>query len=320
MKEYGGYLPLELSCGKEYYVSNSKYEVMSLNTGRAAFYCALKNSGFKKVYMPYYNCKMCVEPVEALGLKYEYYFLNNDLTPKNITLKKDEILLWINYFGNSSVLAIEEIINKYPNLIIDNCQAFFTPPMPQVYNVYSCRKFFGVSDGAYLIKNKLQPIQLDTYLSYDKANYLLKSIECGTNEAYKESLDNEEALGHKICGMSELSRRILASIDYEEVKKRRKQNVKTLHGLLKDLNEFSVNIESDSLICYPFLFPSDKLREKLISNKIYIPRWWSHVQKLSQQSPLESYFSNYMFPLPIDQRYNTLDMEYIGKYIRGVLS
>ena len=42
------------------------------------------------------------------------------------------------------------------SLIIDNTQAFYEPPRKGAYNVYSCRKFFGVSDGAYLIKEGIQ--------------------------------------------------------------------------------------------------------------------------------------------------------------------
>ena len=66
----------------------------------------------------------------------------------------DEFILWTNYYGNARDNEIKNVSEKYPNLIIDNCHAFFSKPIEGKFNCYSTRKFFGVSDGGYLVKLK----------------------------------------------------------------------------------------------------------------------------------------------------------------------
>jgi len=322
MKEYGGYLPLELPKGAEYYMNNSRYQVRSLNSGRAAIYSAIMDSGIRKIYMPYYNCKMSIEPVKATGIAYEYYFLDDKLLPKGIKPKENEMVLWINYFGNKSEADIQAVVGRYTNLIIDNCHAFFSEPVPEVYNIYSCRKFFGVSDGAYLIKDKFCRMDFESLeqdISYSRASFLMKSIECGTNEAYQENLDNEAKIGKRYCKMSRLSQRILSAIDYSEIQKIRKSNFLYMHEKLKGWNQLSVDPNLGTQIYYPFLFKSESLRKQLISNRIYTPTWWRHVPEQSGYAEIETYLSRYTYFLPIDQRYDIEDMEYIVSEIKKAI-
>ncbi len=320
MKEYGGYLPLELPQGNEYYRSNDKYEVLSVNCGRTAFYCALLDAKPSKIYLPHFNCKMSLDPITDLGIDYEFYFLDDDLTPKDLMVKDNEMVLWINYYGNASLTQIKKVAENYPDLIIDNCHAFFNEPIPGVYNVYSCRKFFGVNDGAYLIKDKLSSIGLEPSYSYESSLHLLKSIDVGTNAAYVENLENERRLEHDYHLMSKLTHRILQSVDYEKVREIRLRNFNIMHSILGELNDFSINFETKPIMCYPFLFRSDNLRKTLIENKIYVPAWWAHVPIQCNHAKLESKLSQYLYALPIDQRYNDKDITYIGNLIRKFIT
>lgn len=322
MKEYGGYFPLELPKRSEYYTSNDRYEVQALNSGRAAIYSAILDSGVKKIYLPYYNCQMSTEPVEAAGVTYDYYFLDDKLLPKGVQLKGGEMLLWINYFGNKSKTEIQDLAERYEHLIIDNCHAFYTEPVPKAYNIYSCRKFFGVSDGAYLIKDKFSNIgsaSAERDVSYSRAFFLMKSIECGTNASYGDSLENEGAIGKRYCRMSLLSRRILSSIDYPEIQEIRKRNLRYVNEQLKEINQLQVDHELGTQIHYPLLFKSKTLREQLISHKIYTPTWWRHVPEQCGFAEIETYLSQYTCFLPIDQRYDIADMDYIVSVVKKVV-
>lgn len=40
-------------------------------------------------------------------------------------------------------------------IILDNTQSFFQKPISGIDTIYSCRKYFGVPDGAYLSTNIL---------------------------------------------------------------------------------------------------------------------------------------------------------------------
>lgn len=312
---------MELPQGNgEYYRSCDDYEVLTANCGRTAFYCALADAKPSKIYLPHFNCRMSLDPIVDMGIDYEFYYLNDDLTPKDINPGNNEMVMWINYYGNASQKQIQEVVDKYPNLLIDNCHAFYNQPIPGVYNAYSCRKFFGVNDGAYLIKDKLSPIELDNGSSYEYTGHLLKSIDMSTNDAYQDNLQNEHRLKHNYCAMSKLTHKVLSSIDYDKILAIRRRNFDVLHSILCDLNDFSVNVDSKPHMHYPFLKDSDVLRRKLIEHKIYVPTWWGHVPEQTNNAELETRLSKYVFVLPIDQRYSEEDMIYIGNFVKKELS
>ena len=54
-KEYGGYLPLELSKGRPYYTGE---DVIALNAGRYAITYAIEDAGWKKIYLPVQQLKI----------------------------------------------------------------------------------------------------------------------------------------------------------------------------------------------------------------------------------------------------------------------
>lgn len=318
-KEWGGYLPIELPKRSEYFLNVKEEDIVRLDCGRSTFWYALNDCKPQKLYVPYLNCINSTDPADDLGVPYEFYRLSNDLLPIDIDPSQDEAVLWVNYYGNSSPLKVENLIKRYKNtnLIIDNCQAFFTKIFPQVYNCYSTRKFFGVCDGAYLIKDGISKIDLPKSESSDAMLFLLKTLERGTNACYRENLQNENRLGKQPYLMSALTRRILSSIDYGEIKRIRNENFNRLHERLCSYNQFNVDISSATHMYYPFLTDRIMLREKLIEKKIYTPTWWRHVPELldNDEHIIEVKLAKYMLMLPIDQRYDTSDMEELADIV-----
>ena len=53
------------------------------------------------------------------------------------------------------------------------------------------------------------------------------------------------------------------------------------------------------------------LRKKLINSKIYIPTLWPDVLELCEKDSIEYNYAQNILPIPIDQRYNDKDMDYI---------
>lgn len=318
MKEYGGYLPLELPLKSEYFSDVSENDIVRLDCGRSAIWYAINDIKPSKIYVPYFNCKSITDHIDRLGIRYEFYYVNEDLLPVNIHPRADEAVIWINYYGNAKPYHID-IISKWckiTNLIIDNCHAFFCPPVEDAYNCYSTRKFFGVSDGAYLIKNNIKKIALDDSTSSENMYFLMACLEYGTNVLYAKNIDNENRLGRKVYQMSKLTRRILQSIDYDSIKQQRRDNFIILHSLLKDINEFCVNLDSTTHMCYPLLIMVDGLRDNLIKQRIYVPTLWRHVPEYFRENKLETKLSQYMLILPIDQRYKSDDMHAIATIVR----
>ena len=310
-KEYGGYLPLELPKDRgHYYTSKTSESVLKLNSGRTAFYCAALDSGMERIHLPYFTCKETRLPFDDLGIEVVEYFIDENFMPKLTEYSEKDYVLWTNYYGNSSQEIIDAVIRIYPNLIIDNCNAFFSQPMEGAYNCYSARKFFGVNDGAYLIKSSLSSfdkLQIDQSTSH--ARHLIDQIESGTNSGYIFSLNNEERLLGNYKKMSRFTEKILGTLNYEDIKIRRRENFLAYQETLQLLNSFPIDLTSETHFYYPFLFEQENLRDELIKKKVYNPQWWKHVIDKLPETSFESRLAKFTILLPLDQRYESQDIQ-----------
>lgn len=210
----------------------------------------------------------------------------------------------------------------FQNLIIDNTQGFFCDPIKGAYNVYSCRKFFGVSDGAYLIKDGIGNYSFKRDKSSYRASFLLTAIETGSNISYKSFISSEEELSSsEILEMSSLTRSILGSIDYQTIKDRRVKNFKYLSNKLDKYNDIKPTLKDDTVpMVYPFVYKDGKLRQYLLNNKIYISQWWKYCINNKYSTEVEKIFSKFLLPLPIDQRYDTNVMDIVAALIDNYIS
>ena len=68
----------------------------------------------------------------------------------------------------------------------------------------------------------------------------------------------------------------------------------------------------DGAFMYPYYVENGfKLRKKLQAEKIFIPTLWPAVFNICTEDELEYDMAQNILPLPVDQRYNVDDMEYI---------
>jgi hypothetical protein len=313
MKEIGGYFELELASKEEYHTS-----AINLNSGRNAFKYILKAQNIKKIYIPNFICNSIIEPLIELFVSYEFYNIDSNFEIiQEIELLKDERILYVNYFGLKSKY-VKRLADKYQNnLILDNTQDFFEIPLKNIDAIYSPRKFFGVSDGGYLYTNHLLEELLPFDESYIHSAQLLGRTDKDASLFYNEYKKAEQRLiNQPIKKMSTLTNKILSSFDYESIKQKRKENFEYLHNELKEINLLeNIDIKSTPFI-YPFITNDVQLREKLIKNKIYIAKYWSEVLDRDSISNVEIDFVNKLMPLPIDQRYDFVDMYRILKIIK----
>lgn len=67
---------------------------------------------------------------------------------------------------------------------------------------------------------------------------------------------------------------------------------------------------------YPlFIENGNTIREKLWEKKIYVPLFWDMVFELCEKKELEYDMAENMLPIPVDQRYQIEDMEYVVNVI-----
>lgn len=311
MDAIGGYFELELNNFGSVWHNNA----IALNSGRNALEYILIQNTYSKVYIPYYTCDVILQPLIRQNIKYEFYFLQKDFTPDIPKLAKNEVLLYVNYFG-IMIDIVKLLINKYANLIIDNSHAFFEMPYKNTPVFYSPRKFFGLPDGGFTYTNNNE-LNLERDNSEDKISHLIKRIENGAEMGFEYFKQNEAKIENiPLRRMSLLTEQLLKNINFENIRKIRKRNFKLLHQSLYMTNELTPFIESnnfDTPLVYPYLNKkNNNLRRKLIAGKIFVASYWPNVSEwLSSKESFEIYLQNNLIPLPIDQRYNENDIFYI---------
>lgn len=313
MQQYGGYVPLEKVVKGEFFREQDT-SILRLNSGRTAMLCAVGDGGYEKVYVPVYMGGCVLGALQKKGIEIEFYHIDQNFMPLGIgEMHEKEILLWANYYGIIKKSVVEKICSVYKNIIIDNTHAFFSKPQMEAYNVYSCRKFFGVNDGAYLLHRNLKPVNMQKSNQFQIASFLRAKEDAGY-EGYEDNEQRITAEGE--MEMSDLTRYMLCSIDYEAIKVRRQSNFSILHKELKEINELDIVLEEQVPMIYPLLITDDGIRGYLEKNRIFLYRWWRWFIEKNMGNEFENQLYQYLLPLPIDQRYNDNDMEEIIRIIK----
>lgn len=316
MKEIGGYFGLELPLDVDGEYHDEAYR---LNTARNAFGEILKARGYRKVYMPRYTCEVMYEPINALGIDVERYEIDFNLNPvRNVKLKDGEAYLYTNYYGLKDA-TVSRLTARYgAGLIVDNAQSFYSEPMDGIDTIYSARKFFGVSDGAYLYSEAVSGEPEETDYSCARMAPQLKRVDGGACAGYADFQNSEEGLcGQPPKRMSRLTRTILSGLDYDKIAGSRRDNFKTLEASLKNLNGVRFKLgREDVPMAYPFYVEDESLRSRLIANKVFVPTYWPNVIDECAEGTVEHSLAKYLVPLPVDQRYDKEDMQTIIDIIK----
>lgn len=309
MEAIGGYFSLELPLREEYHK-----DALRLNTGRNCLEYILRARHYRKVFIPYFTCEVILEPFKKLNISYAFYHIDLNLEiSDNIQLKSDEALLYTNYFGVKQQYA-ESLAKKCgKQLIIDNTQAFFAKPIQGIDTFYTCRKFFGVADGAYLYTDKLLEDEFEQDESYDRMTHLLKRIDLSAEEGFADFRKADDGLDNQpIRKMSKLTQRIMQSIDYEEAAKKRRENYLRLHEALGKENNIDLPLEDDAVpMVYPYMTKNEGLRDWLIKNRVFVACYWPNVMEWTKSDSTEFKLAKDILPMPIDQRYNEKDINII---------
>ncbi len=311
-KPIGGYFELETNDFGTVFHD----QAIAVNSGRNAFEYILQTKKYSKVFIPYYTCDVILKPLRNLNIEFEFYFLDEKFIPKITKLSKREALFYINYFGIFN-FAINSLVKLFENIIIDNSQAFYAMPIDDIPTFYSPRKFFGIPDGGFAYAEKKIDLQLNVDNSQERLSHLIARIEEGAEAGYNLFKVNEAKLNSlPLMWMSKLTNSLLLNIDFHSAFEKRNANFKILHKALKEKNELSTIIDNENIngpMVYPFLRKGNKkMRIHLIENKIFVAQYWLSIKDwLKNEDSYESYLVDNLIPLPIDQRYSKVDMDWI---------
>lgn len=319
MKPIGGYFSLELSQRQSPTWLSDAAEV---NSSRHALEYILMslNKKPKLIYVPYYTCEVVLEPLKRLGINYQFYHINERLEVDSFPpLEEDELIIVNNYFGVKDEYVNNVLMHYGDNVIIDNAQAFYHIVNGRNRAIYSPRKFFGVSDGGYAVTPDSLNIELPQDYSTDRFSHLLRRLDMGAEVGYADFQKNDSSIsGEPLKSMSNLTRHILSSIDYERIKSIRKKNFEILHRQLAESNRLKIPAQNtfECPMIYPYLTKDTKMRQKLIDNKIFVATYWPNVFQWCIKDSYEYELGKNLIPLPIDQRYGEEEINRVIKIVQ----
>jgi len=316
-QSFGGYFELELQTrNQEVFHPNS----ILLNTGRNALEYIIRVLDIKKIYLPLLSCEALLTPINRTKINYEYYSIDNNQMPciDFSNPSKSEYLLYINYFGLKNDI-VETLKTRVRNLIIDNTQAFFSLPSPLAPTFYSTRKFFGVSDGA-LVCNVPDSLTLNGDKSSKRMMHLLLRAENELEVGYPQYLKTEANLNKMpLLGMSDLTRKILLSLDYESHRDIRNSNFSFLADYFPKVNKYRYH-SSNGAMAFPLWIENGSfVKQKLKEHRVYIPTFWPGVLNFCKPDSIEADMVNNILPIPIDKRYSPSSLFEVVSLIRKYL-
>ena len=312
MKEIGGYLELDT-----YRMPMLHEGAIALNSGRNCLAYLIRKKDIKKIWVPKFLCASVWDICKREGAEISFYSIDESLKP--ILCPTDEWVYLVNYYGQISNEEIKCYKETYPNLIVDNVQAYFQEPVSGIDTIYTCRKFFGVTDGAFLYSDvELDDLELDE--SFERMRFMLGRFERTASEFYDDYVTEEEKIGSwDIRRMSKLTDNLLHGIHYEYVKEKRTENFEFLDSCLRDINKLELRIPVGPYM-YPLYIDNGSIaRKKLQDQKIYVPTLWSDVFGLCDESDFEYDLAKNILPVPVDQRYEIDDMVNLTDMILNIL-
>lgn len=312
MKEIGGYLELDRYQGKLLHE-----EMLALNCGRNALAYLIRARGIKRLWLPRFLCGCVPDVCRREGCEVLPYAIGEDFMPRGVVPAETDWMYIVNYYGQLSNEQLQKLVDRYGRVIIDHAQSYFQEPLQGIDTLYTCRKFFGVADGAFLSTNAVldEPLQRDE--SHARMGFVLGRFERPASEFYAQSAENNDVFDTEpILRMSALTENLLRAVDYDAVCKRRKENFQMLHRAFERVNGLRLTIPEGAFMYPLYIENGREIRKKLQAQKIYIPTLWPEVFDSCSENDLEYRWAKDILPLPVDQRYDDGDMQLLIEAVR----
>ena len=341
-------ISLEDKINNVFWWESEKYKTKYFISGRNALLglCRLLESSKKRVILPGYTCSTVIDPFIQEKWKIEYYDINIDLSINIASLEKlikefkPTAILLHAYFGFKFKNNIEKILklakDNHIFIIEDLTQNLLSGEKNIEANFYisSMRKFLAVPDGGILISN--EEIMLECceekkqLIELSNKAFELKKVYMNTNdketkkrfrELYVEC-HNILALNDELVNVSQQTLEIYKKTDLKKIKQKRLKNFNLLCERLKTNKKIRLIYKRARDTVIPLYLPlyvlnneREVLQKYLADNNIYCPIIWPRYNIIPQMSKETEYIYDNILCIPIDQRYDDKDMEYIAQKI-----
>lgn len=309
MRSIGGYLELDSGNGQQWQAG-----AIAFDLGRHALEAILRARGYSRLHAPRYTCDVLGPAIKRSGVELALYDVDDRLEPllPAAAHRQGDALLYTNYFGLKQDTVVR-LARAHTNLIVDNAQACYAPIPTGSDGFVSCRKFFGVADGAYAICDALKVPPANSASTAQRYAHLLTALEQGIEAGFPLSQAHERRLDEApLEGMSTFTRLLLTKVNHEQVMAARRHNRDRLHEALGATNRLPIDPAAASVpVAYPYLPEAPGLRDRLLEARIYVPRFWPTTLAPLSATDGGRLFSEQVLFLPVDQRYGDADMDRI---------
>lgn len=325
-------------------INNSRCNLEGLKTiflagGQSAILYILNNLNIEKhecILLPSYICPSMLYHFKYLGINYRFYKINTNLSIDHqdlIRLSKCynvKAIFFINYFGfyqtQNTIRLLEKFQKQGIQLIEDAVQMLWYRKQEFIGNYVfnSYRKFLPI-DGSIVLCNRQEGYEhLED--DYDHLIYQARTKKTefinnnkGCEEEYLDLFEKAEKAYYKrieIKRITKESKNLLNKIDIELIGKIRLENYNYLYNHLIDKEKLKIlynnsNIKTNIPIGMPILTNNrDYIRTKLREYKIFCPVHWDLTKEVwVNDYPNSLYISKHILTIPIDHRYDKMDMD-----------
>lgn len=311
----------------------------------------LNSSRAHMALLPSYLCKSILIPFADSGIKYDFYKIDRtfcvdlkDFTEK-LTHNRFSLALVINYFGfiQPEGRAIKRICTEHDVLLIeDRVQSSLSKSVEYGHVSFnSYRKLFAIPDGAVL--RGIEQSDIRKYYSLSHRAFVITRFVAGIIKNMSVGLNSENVPARmlrriywklfmlaerklsvryrKPAGISFVSRALLQRIDFDDAFRKRRENYIFLMQKLSCVPRISVIHRTlPSQICplgMPIICEHRNDVERIFNeSKIFPSVHWRLPEDVKQEEfPISHEISQNVLTLPIDQRYNSKDMERVAQIL-----
>lgn len=301
----------------------------------------------KSVLLPAYTCQHIVEPFAWRGWEVDFYDINSYLhIDKDCFVNKlsnhPSCILIQSYYGFNTALEIVPFLKKAQDegcVIIEDITHSFLSDFRYMYqnaDYYFCslRKWSGLDDGGFCLSNcakelKEPNVTMDNFFMDRRSARVIKmkykeSGEVRLKEEYLRLFANAETaldLDVGVYRMSSGGLKDFQRLDFDLIREKRREN---FLYLLKNIHSsyvepiFSILDDGVVPLMFPVFIPEkrQKLRKKLIENRIYCPVHWPQPTQLNIEAiENNSWIYNSIMSIPCDQRYTPSELNRLVKII-----
>lgn len=314
----------------------SEYRQIHFNNGRSTLMFLDQVLPAGKVLLPEYICDCVPYSFKKHGVISYRINRNLEIDIKDLEDKIDQgicAVMIMNYFGHlqscNTIKKLEDIKRNNDIIYIEDTthSIFSASKTIGDYAICSLRKWGALPDGGCIYYDRdMTELKADSYnvnmnlekviAMVMKTFYLNGEYECNAKyrkifEAAENSFDSQEV---PMC-ISDFSRYLLECLDIKDIINKRKRNTRRLKQGLKGNKYIIPIIEFTDDEC-PFTFPvyvdnRDRFRQYLIENNIFCAVHWPMEDNDINNRTIARGISDSIISLPIDQRYDENEIDYM---------